>query len=421
MRSVGKHILIVGDPNGMPVLLWQVGSGITTSVIGTALELTAEMGVQEHYAVLLVDETEGPEKLVELAKRIHRDRPLTNVVSLCDRCVPHAAAIAEELGLPGGHSYRAAVTAHHKGRWRDAMAAAGVEHVAHATVTDGADVVRFGEQHGWPVIVKPAIQAGSHGLTKVDGADQAGGAVEWARRHVRVPRDDIVVEEYIDGEHYIASTFSENGEHIVVTMARFAFDPPHMTVAFSETPGTVDAATGQAIRAHVIHALDAVGVVNGPASVEVRVGPDGPRTIECQLRTEGDDVWREILATTGVNLPEHWARQLIGRPVLAHARRRLDTYRRPRTSVRRPVYASAPGILRSMEGVVAAANKEGVVRVATFAAPGEPVRPPDSLFSKVAHVICEADTAAEAFRLAEQAARSITILTEPADHAEKQV
>jgi len=413
MPSADRHVLIVGDPNGMPLLLWQTGSAVSTSVIGTARELAAEKGVREHHAVLLVEETDGPEKLVELARRIHRDRPLTNVVSLGDRCVRHAAAVAEDLGLPGGHTYRTAVTAHHKGQWRDAMAEAGVEHVPHATVTDGADVVRFGDRYGWPLIVKPAIQAGAHGLTKVEGPVGAADAVGWARQHVRVPGDDIVVEPYIDGEHYIASTFSEAGEHVVVTVARFTFDPPHMTMSYSETPGVVDSETGAAIEAHVIRALDAVGMVNGPASVEVRIGPDGPRTIECQLRTEGDDVWREILATTGVNLPELWARQLIGRPVLARLRRRLETPRPPWTSVKRPVYASVPGVLQSVAGLADAANARGVVRIATFAAPGEPVRRPDSHFSKVAHVICEADTAVEAVRLAEQAARRISIVTEP--------
>jgi hypothetical protein len=80
-RSSGTHILVVGDPNGVPVLLWRTASGVTTSVIGTATELADEKDVREHHAAVLVDEAEGPDKLVGPAKQIQHERPLTNVLA----------------------------------------------------------------------------------------------------------------------------------------------------------------------------------------------------------------------------------------------------------------------------------------------------------------------------------------------------
>ncbi len=90
---------------------------------------------------------------------------------------------------------------------RHAAERVGVASVPGTTdfITDPAEVVAFGAEHGWPVAVKAAYGGGGRGMKVVADADGAADAVESARREslAYFGRDELYMERYLVAPRHI--------------------------------------------------------------------------------------------------------------------------------------------------------------------------------------------------------------------------
>jgi acetyl-CoA/propionyl-CoA/long-chain acyl-CoA carboxylase, biotin carboxylase, biotin carboxyl carrier protein len=85
---------------------------------------------------------------------------------------------------------------------RERMAEAGVPIIPGTTepVDSAAEVVRLGDEYGWPVAIKASAGGGGKGLKVVSGPDEAERALASARREGEAYFSDatVYVEKFID-------------------------------------------------------------------------------------------------------------------------------------------------------------------------------------------------------------------------------
>ena len=98
---------------------------------------------------------------------------------------------------------------------RERMAAAGVPIVPGTTaaVTSAEDVVRLGDELGWPLAIKAASGGGGKGLKVVDGPEEAERALESAQREGQAYFADatVYIERYLEDPRHVEAQVLADG------------------------------------------------------------------------------------------------------------------------------------------------------------------------------------------------------------------
>jgi len=215
------------------------------------------------------------------------------------------ALAAAYFGLPA-KDWRACLTAKNKALMRRALAAAGVETVRsarlrpHAPPPDGLP---------YPVVVKPREGVASEDVVlchdKAELVRVATGI--WTRR----PGDTLVAEEYLDGPLRTLETLGDGRNLRVLGGFRTTLGPPPY---FIEERLDWDPPADDGEVAHVLRALDALGVGLGACHTEYVVTGEGPRIIEVNYRVIGDNCDFLLADVLGVPLHELILRVHAGDP-----------------------------------------------------------------------------------------------------------
>lgn len=177
---------------------------------------------------------------------------------------------------------------------------------------------------GYPVVVKPAGQAGSVGVIRVDRAEELPAGFEFATEGASLWGGEstaVLVEEYLDGEEISVECVTHRGvtTPVAVTRKQLAFAP-----YFEEVGHTVDAADPLLRRVGPVAqaAVAALGLTTGIQHVEMRLTSTGPRIIEVNGRIGGDLIGKLVLLATGIDLPRAAADLALGvQPDLTPTRR----------------------------------------------------------------------------------------------------
>jgi len=200
-----------------------------------------------------------------------------------DWVVGTAARIAARYGLPHPITPHAAVLSSSKLRQRERLEQAGVPQTRWKVVTEPDDEL------GFPCVVKPTDRHGRRGLSLVRSSDELRPAVEAALKASRVGR--CLVEELAQGPEVTVTGFS-SGErfHALTVMDRL----PRAHVWPSHW-GSSAATVAEA-------AARALGIDEGPSSIQLRVGPEGPKVVELGARLGGGHDAELCEAALGVDL-----------------------------------------------------------------------------------------------------------------------
>lgn len=406
---MSEHILVFGLGFEIPARLRAVGEAsgrkVVTSVMCLPEHLPKINDADRHARILVLDPEASDDEWVALAQAVDAMDAVTRVGTFYDDCRRQATVVAEALGLP---TYAPDLVAlvEDKHATRERLAKSGLEETPSAVVDSTEAVLAFAREHGYPCVVKPTTGTASKGVSIIHGPAESTPAFERAAGAARWQQ--VVVEEFLQGPQYSVEAFSEEGEHVVVAITQKYSDPVSLVELGHVMPAPLPPEEEETLVAHVVGALDALGIGHGPTHTEVILTDHGPRIVETHLRTGGDELWNMVTDATGVDLIEAQLRQVLGEKVLKGVRATLDDPNR-RRSCEAVWFAGAPtgGTLVEVSG--ADTERPGVT-LETLRSAGTRLSGLEHSDSRLAQARAHADTAEEAMALAKEAIDSLSIV-----------
>lgn len=341
------------------------------------------------------------------------------VVTWGDRDVVPAAAIAEDLGLPGP-GLAAARTARDKHATRRALHAARPDLVPRfRPVTDEASLTAAVEHVGFPAVLKPTGASASRGIFAVDDAGQARDALAELSRFTRPESDPIfrqqagalILEERLGGSEHSIEGIAVDGELV----AAFVTDKWVREPFFLEYRQVAGSRLADGTRALLVDAardvVRAVGFRTGAFHLEVRVeAEDRVRVLELNARTGGNYITSHLVPwSTGYGFLDNVLAAATGEavapavdPVPALVAGSLQ------------VIDERSGKLLGIDRVDAALSMPGVRAFTYEATPGTTVAQPPASYSTsiVASLLAVAGTAEHLVELLDRASAVLRVRVE---------
>ncbi|RJX37551.1 ATP-grasp domain-containing protein [Paenibacillus pinisoli] len=356
-------------------------------------------GYEGIYHDLIIADIRDEESLYQAIQASPYAGQLDALIPATDYASHLTARVAERLGLQG-IPYEAALKARNKDLARQAYAEHGVPSAKFKKVKTYEEALAASISIGFPVVLKPTNAASSQNVYFIhDEADLKAAfevIVEFKVTYMDFKvRDEYLIEEYLEGPEFSVELFLSDGIPLFHTVTEKLTSPlPY----FVELVHTLPAPSYREHQDDLIRtaagALHAIGIVDGPSHVEVKLTANGPRIIEVNGRPGGDHISSDLLLQAfGVDIFEATVNYYLNRPI--HIERKHE-----RAAAIAYVTADREGVFESIDGFAALQAHPHIVRTHLISQPGQAVGIAKSSDDRLGYFILTADTAQEAKQLA---------------------
>lgn len=365
----------------------------------------------EYVDEVLTCETNDLATLVDTLRERVRRGQVDGLLALGEYHVAAAAQAGRQLGFLGPDP-AAVLLARNKDDMRRACVRDGVPAPRFAVVHDERSAVGAAAEVGLPCVVKPVDESGSIDVRlcyRPDDVARHFRAILSTPVNYRGQRRSpaVLVEEYVAGCEVSVETLCWQGTtHVVGVTDKQLAGAPRFVEMGHAFPSALPPAVVSGCARLAVDALDAIGYCFGPAHVEVKVGPAGPRLIEVNPRCGGDRIPDLVELSTGVSLLAETLRMHLGEPP------RLTQVPAGGAAVR--FLGGEPGVVRQVFGVELARGLPGVVDVQQEVETGDTVRPLRDAHDRVAYAIARGESTYVACRNAETALAQVDVDTRSA-------
>lgn len=223
---------------------------------------------------------------------------------------PLVAHLAQRLGLPGNDP-RYAQACRNKAVMAEAFSAGQVPSPRTISVRTAGAAARVLAYAGieFPIVVKPAEQGGSWGVSVVKSPDELDAAVRHAQSWPvaaphGLPMDQrVLVQEYVPGPEFSIDTVAWRGEYVhLPAVEKHTTGGVYRAETGHTCPAALPPADLRALRATTEQALRALGIRNGVAHTELKISPEaGPVVIEVGARLPGDHLVDVVRRASGID------------------------------------------------------------------------------------------------------------------------
>ncbi|MFJ6613249.1 ATP-grasp domain-containing protein [Streptomyces sp. NPDC091289] len=363
--------------------------------------------IEENGKLVFTDFSDSEGALRQLTE-LARAEDVGGVVACWEFLTPLVARLTADLGLPGNDPSRA-ISCRNKRIMARAFAEHGVPApttVTPRTLEEAYDLVEAAGL-SYPVVVKPAEQSGSWGVSVVHSDEELATAFAAAQSHLfqmphGIPLDPhVIVQEYIGGTEFSIETVAVRG----VVTPLFPYDKfttgGARRAEFGHTvPAELDDASVDTLQRAAVSAAQALGVTDGIAHIELKLLADGTtRVIELGARLPGDHIVALMRQARGIDEARIYVQVALGlEPSLTATANTAAGIRF--------LTPSRGGVLRSVSGI---GNAGAVALSRLTVQPGGSVRAPGDNDARVGYVILHADTAAEVNAAAAEVLADVTV------------
>ncbi len=333
-------------------------------VIASDRRSTLEALMGDRAQVIRLDR---PNEAAAKLARLHERLPLDAALGVDDQAVMIASLVAERLGL--AHSQVATVTAtRDKARTRQVLTAAGLEQPRWALLRPDEEATAAIDLVGFPCVVKPLSLSASRGVIRANTPDAVLGAIH--RTRALVPGEPLLIESYVAGPEVAVEALASSGEAAILAIfdKPDPLEGPYFEETIYVTPSRLPRGVQSRLAAELQHAVDALGLSEGPLHAEFRLGSSGPVLLEVAARSIGGLCSRALRFGAGVSLEELILRHALG---MGLGQLELETAASGVMMIPIPV----AGTLREVRNLGAARAVNGVAGIEITIPPGQAVVP----------------------------------------------
>lgn len=272
--------------------------------------------------VIIIDDL-LPETIVNAAKQLHANQPITAIAAGVEFVVSQTALVAEALDLPGMRPIDAEAV-RNKAKMRERLRQAGVRTVRYAKAGTATDLEHVAATVGFPAVIKPLSMAGSIGVVRVNDAVELLAAYEdICNDHVgwgnQIPGTDALLEELLVGTEYCVDGYvTQDGIVNVFEFVKVELGPqPHFQEIGYTSYRAEDLDCSRELTDYITAVVRAMNITAGPFHSEVMLTANGPVLIEIANRLPGDNLPLLTERATGISFSDCALASLLNIPIPA--------------------------------------------------------------------------------------------------------
>ncbi|MGN8248971.1 ATP-grasp domain-containing protein [Pseudomonas sp. SMV7] len=262
------------------------------------------------HLVQVEDVNQYSQLLAAVTEVSERVGPVDLLIALSEFTLEIAAQVRQALNIPG-HGPDEVAVYRDKARMKQVLQEHGLAVPAFTRCQSLAHTLAFAAETGYPLIVKPVDGAASIGVVRVDDERQLLAALDG----LDLARHEV--EAFVEGQVYHVDGYTDGtGQVPFQAVSRylnscldFARRQPLGSVLLQASP----------LRTRIAdfsrQCLQALGLRDTAFHLELFVREDGSLVfLEVGARVGGSEVPHLINRVFGVNLYEHWLKNLLGEP-----------------------------------------------------------------------------------------------------------
>lgn len=392
-----KKILILGASIlQLPAIKKAKADGLYTIVVDMNPDAIGREYADEFHIISTID----TERIVALAQKLKPHGVMTLATDMPMRSV---AAVSSALGLPG-ITLDTAIKSTDKGEMIKAFESAAVEHPWYHIISNIGDLHKVLPLIMYPCVMKPTDNAGNRGVCYVESEQELLRQYDYSCKNSR--SGTVIIEEYMHGQEVsVEIIVQDNLVHILSVTDKLTQGKPYFVEVGHSEPSMLHESIIERIKDVATRAVQAVGINNSPAHVEIMLTEDGPKMVELGARMGGGCITTHLVPlSTGIDMLQCVIDLSMGKKV------DLTPVFQKGSAIRH--IEGIKGRIISIDGIEDAMKMYGVKEITLLKNIGDNVDYFKNGSDRIGYVIAQSNTAEEAIQICNKALELIKIKVE---------